>query len=298
MADDFQLFTSIRCDWSLTTVPAIHPGDLGWNSRLPSPLYMLTLHRDRMLRAASHWKWTEAVEAIEGTDGLDRLDHFVRSTLAGRLGERWGPDCEPMRVKILLSSEGVLALEHSPVPPTPLANLFPDRLPAPNDSSSSDDNPQTPLGPLRLTGPYDVYIDTDTTSPSAFTHFKTTTRGMYDDARRRAGLRPTDTTKEVLIVNRATGVVMEGSLTTPYFWRDGAWATPRVSMRPLDAQEGAGVGGGGGGGGQDGTTRRWALDRGLVVERDVAAADVVDGEAVWLSNGVRGFVFGRIRRPV
>lgn len=291
MDDGFQLFTSLRFDWSVRTIRDIHPGDLGWNSESFSPLYMLNYHRDRMLKAATHWGWTRAIQTIEGGEGLGRLNQYVLSTLKERLGERWGHDCEPMRIKVLLSKDGKLALECSPVPATALANLFPDQLPAPDDS----DEPRGPLGEQRLgslslTPPYDVYVDTDLTAASEFTHFKTTKREMYDLACQRAGIKPSDATKEVLVVNEESGVIMEGSRTTPYFWKAGGWVTPRITQS-------FGAQGGGGAGGQDGTTRRWALERNLAVEKDVKAAELVDGEAVWLSNGVRGFVFGRIRRP-
>lgn len=289
MDDEFHLFTSLRLDWSVKSVPDMHPRDLGWNSESPSSLYMLTYHRDRMLKAAIHWGWTDAIKVIEGEQGLGRLNQFVINTLQARIGERWGPDCEPMRVKVELSKNGKLALEASPVPATNLANLFPEQLPAPDghDDPRSLVGEQPPLGPMSLTPPYDVYVDTDFTLPSEFTHFKTTRRAMYDEACQRAGLKPSDATKEVLIVNKETGMIMEGSRTTPYFWKAGRWVTPRVA-RSFEAQDGAG--------GQDGTTRRWALERNLAIEEDVKAAGLVDGEAVWLSNGVRGFVFGRIRR--
>lgn len=242
-----------------------------------------------MLKAATHWEWTKAVTTIDGPEGLARLHNFVLDSLKHKLGEHWGPDCGPMRIKILLAKEGELSLEYSPVPVTTLSNLFPDQLPVLDgcDDPSSALR-ELSLGPVSLNPPYDVYVDADFTSPSEFTHFKTTKREMYDQARYRAGLKLTDTTKEVLIVNKTDASVMEGSLTTPYFWRDGRWVTPPVS-KSFRAQDGAG--------GNDGTTRRWALERDLVAEGVVGAADLADGEAVWLSNGVRGFVFGRIRRP-
>ncbi|CAN8106205.1 unnamed protein product [Discula destructiva] len=289
MADDFQLFTSLRLDWSMESLRDIHPRNLGWNSEVASPIYMLTYHRDRMLRAAIHWGWTKAAKTIDGPEGLSRLHCFVLDSLKLKLGERWGPDCGPMRVKVLLAKDSELSLESSAVPQTKLANLFPYQLPAPD---GCDDGRRSVvkqrLGPLGLDPPYDVYIDADFTSPSEFTHFKTTKREMYDQARQRVELKITDTTKEVLIVNNTDGSIMEGSLTTPYFWRNGGWVTPPVS-ESFDNGNGAG--------GQDGTTRRWALERKLATEGLVRAAELVDGEAVWLSNGVRGFVFGRIHRP-
>lgn len=43
-----------------------------------------------------------------------------------------------------------------------------------------------------------------------------------------------------------------------------------------------------------GTTRRWALERGLCVEGRVDRGSVRWGEVVWLSNGVRGWGWGRV----
>lgn len=278
----FQLFTSLRYDRSLLPLRDIHPHDLGWNTEKSSPFYMLDYHRDRMLKAASHWGWTNAIGTITGADGLVRIESFLFENLDLE-------DTSPRRVKILLSQDGKLAFESGTVPPTPLANLFPDQLPSPDDSEDPRSPYEMHLGPLHISPPYDVYLDETITIRTAFTHYKTTKREMYDAARQRAGLRLTDATKEVLVVNEATGLIMEGSLTTPYFWREGRWVTPPVSWSFSEEA---------GSGGQDGTTRRWALERDLAIEEEVRASDVIDGEGLWLSNGVRGFIFGRIRRPV
>lgn len=285
MAEDFQLFTSMRFDCILESVRDKTRCDLGWNSERPSPFYMLDYHRDRMLKAATHWGWTKAVATIEGSHGLARLHSFLRETL--EQDGRW-ENKQPLRLRVILSQDGMLALESFVAPPISLSNLFPEELPA----LDAEGNPQPPskdlqLGPLELVPVYDVYLDQNPTASSEFTHFKTTKRDMYNQARQRAGLKPTDTTKEVLIVNEA-GTVMEGSLTTPYFWRRGRWVTPPVS-RAFEDQFREGCGG------QDGTTRRWALQLNVVQPEEVEASSVVDGEAVWLSNGVRGFVHGRIR---
>lgn len=68
---------------------------------------------------------------------------------------------------------------------------------------------------------------------------------------------------------------MEGTLTTPYFFREGRWITPAEEC-----------------GGNRGTTRRWALDAGLCEEGVVGRESVREGEVVWLSNGARGFGWG------
>jgi 4-amino-4-deoxychorismate lyase len=280
MGQDFQLFTSLRSDPMLLQLVDIQQDDLGWNLTKPSPYYMLDYHRDRMLKAASYWGWDEAVAAIEGASGLARLESFVTEQLGQDTSD------QPRRVKVLLSREGHLGLESSVVPATSLTNLFPKQLGERDDHSSADSR-DSPLGQLGLSPPYVVHLDAPLTRRSEYTHYKTTKRDMYDQARERAGLKPTDATQEVLIVDEATGCIMEGSLTTPYFFRGGRWVTPPVA-REFSAD--------GGSGGQDGTTRRWALERGLAVEEEIKARDVADGEAVWLSNGVRGFVYGKVRK--
>lgn len=286
MAAHFELFTSLRYDPILLQVKDVDSLDVGWNSKQSSLFYMLDYHRDRMLRAAAHWEWTKAVAAIEGPEGLARLETFLLDRLQ-LLFPNAEKTADPMRVKVLLSQEGELKLESSIVPKTELPNLFPTQLPAPEEVGDAVGLQRAPLGQLKVRPLYDVYVDEDSTPRSEYTHFKTTWRGMYDEARNRAGLKPTDTTKEVLVVDHTTGLVMEGSLTTPYFWRRGRWVTPTVS-RHFSQEDGSG--------GQDGTTRRWALERGLAVEEDVKASTVSDGECVWLSNGVRGFVYGIVKR--
>ncbi|KAF3760560.1 hypothetical protein M406DRAFT_268720 [Cryphonectria parasitica EP155] len=285
MAEQLRLFTSMRFDWNLEPVRDMSSRIFDWNADMPSPFYMLDYHRDRMLKAAEHWGWTSAVKTIKGVDGLARLHSFLKETLEQE--GRWDNLEQPLRLKILLSEDGQLALESNPVPKTSLSNLFPTALPAP-DIEEGNQMEGWQLGPLNLVPVYDVYVDHNSTQESELTHFKTTKREMYDQARERACLKPTDVTKEVLIVNKETSLIMEGSLTTPYFWRGGRWVTPPVSWVLKDrVWEGYG--------GQDGTTRRWALKAGIAELEDVKVSDLVDDEPVWLSNGVRGFVFGRIR---
>jgi len=89
-------------------------------------------------------------------------------------------------------------------------------------------------------------------------------------------------TSEVLLFNES-GLITEGSLLTPYFYRNGGWVTPAV--------EGDDVGG------QRGTSRRWALESGMAVEGTVDVRTLRVGERVWLSNGVRGFGWGKIMAP-
>ena len=68
---------------------------------------------------------------------------------------------------------------------------------------------------------------------------------------------------------------MEGCITTPYFKRGLDWITPQASC-----------------GGNLGTTRRWAVERGLCKCEVVQIGSVKDGEMIVLSNGARGFQSG------
>jgi 4-amino-4-deoxychorismate lyase len=134
---------------------------------------------------------------------------------------------------------------------------------------------------------------------------------------------------EVLLFNSADEIT-EGSITSVYFYRGGKWVTPPVGATPTSftkiSPDNAGhsdrdktqhlesINDGEGdalppfagrwghsirsstswpdSGGQRGTTRRWALKVGLCMEETVERSSVEEGEVVWLSNGVRGFVVG------
>lgn len=241
MADnDFQLFSSLRYDPLLLQVPARGLSHAGWNWTNPSPLYMLDYHRDRMLRAATHWGWDAAVKVLSGEAGLARLaDSILRSVGEGQPS--------PMRVKVSIAKDGQLGITCGRAAETSLANLFPEAFPAPNEPPNG-----VPGGSIPGKSPeYQVLVDGLRSARSEHTHFKTTKRAVYDGARRRAQIELPDQ-KEVLIVNETNGAVMEGSIATPYFWRGGRWVTPAVSKEYSTYQ---------GNGGQDGTSRRWALER-------------------------------------
>jgi branched-subunit amino acid aminotransferase/4-amino-4-deoxychorismate lyase len=131
-----------------------------------------------------------------------------------------------------------------------------------------------------LPATYEIWVDTHPTKQdSQHTSFKTSHRPAYTLARTRTLPDAGDYTQEVLLWN-ASGLITEGSVLTPYFYRGGKWVTPAVASE--------------GHGGQRGTSRRWALERGLCVEGVVERRSVRVGERVWLSNGVRGFGWGKI----
>ncbi|KAI0101757.1 putative 4-amino-4-deoxychorismate protein [Nemania sp. FL0031] len=274
--DDLQLFTTIRCDPELLKVQDRGFAHVGWNQN-PSPFYMLDLHRDRMLKASIHWGWDAAVKTLEGEDGLQALDTFLRTNVTE-------VNNSPYRAKILIGRDGTLSVLKGPTGPVHLNNLFPSHLPAPSGYAArgyleGDKIPERNFE-------FEILIDRQSTTKSEFTHFKTTHRPMYDGARHRVSILDATDKREVLLVNRDDGSIMEGSITTPYFWRNGRWVTPPVPAEFNVAQ---------GSGGNNGTTRRWSLERGLAVEDVVPADSLVNGEECWISNGLRGFIHGKVK---
>lgn len=239
---DFKLFTSLRYDPAILKAPDEGFTNVGWNQK-HSPIYMLDLHRDRLLRAAKHWGWTAAIDTIAGEEGLQRLQEYIEDVTR---------DCGevPHRVKVEISQDGTLSHGKSAVPSTRLESLFPQFLPRPGE----EEVPVRPGAAAKVppkSPAYEILVDTQPTAKSEFTHHKTTRRPMYDGARARAQLAPSDH-KEVLLVNEDNRSIMEGSITTCYFWRGGRWVTPIIPQEYSAGQ---------GSGGNDGTTRRWALER-------------------------------------
>ncbi|KAF7870536.1 hypothetical protein EAF04_004280 [Stromatinia cepivora] len=247
---------------------------------------MLPYHRDRLLHAATHFSWPSAIDAISGPDGFQNLLSVLSNST-----DTSSPT--PLRVRIVLDHKGNLTVESNPVPAVALSNLFPTRLPPPSTTSShvsispltggaltlgpTDFLPSDPLKTLNSSPPYTIIPDPSLTTPSPYTTFKTTSRTMYDTARSRAQIHTFTEPKEVLLVS-PNGEIMEGSLTTPFFYRDGKWVTP---------SEGCG--------GQIGTTRRWALEKGISTQTTIPIASLTENEECWISNGVRGFTFGKIK---
>ncbi|KAJ2989992.1 hypothetical protein NUW58_g3177 [Xylaria curta] len=264
-----QLFTTIRCDPKLLKAADQGFSDIGWN-QTPSPFYMLDLHRDRMLKAAIHWRWDTAVRTLEGREGIKTLEHFLRTNVTDA-------DGTPYQAKVLIGQEGVLSLVKKPTGPANLNNLFPSSLPAPSGQAARD-SPAVGTAPER-NFEFEILVDKHTTPKSQFTHFKTTHRPMYEEARHRAGILNLTDKKEVLLVNSEDGSIMEGSITTPHFWRNGRWVTPPIP-REFDMARGSG--------GNYGTSRRWALERNIVVEEVVYANSLADGEECWISNALKG----------
>ncbi|KAM0164678.1 hypothetical protein ACHAPG_000451 [Botrytis cinerea] len=279
----FQLFTSLRYDPLLLQSPKnIESWPLPTPS--PSPFYMLPYHRDRLLQAASHFSFHPAITAISGASGFQNLLSVLSNSI-----DTQSPT--PLRVRIVLDHEGTITIESNPVPPVPLSNLFPTRLPPPTSipTPAPTISPLTggalTLGPTTTlpsdptqSSPWTIIPDPSPTTPTPYTSFKTTSRTPYDTARSRAQIPTFTSPQEVLLISSHNAEIMEGSLTTPFFYRDGKWVTPSETS-----------------GGQIGTTRRWVLEKGICKESTITLDSLTEGEECWISNGVRGFTWGKIQ---
>lgn len=263
---NFQLFTSLRFDTLLLQSPentALAPG--------PSPFYMLSYHRDRILHAATYFKWTEAITSLSGPEGLRRLLENLEAAIDLK-------STTPLRIRIILNSKGEIMVETSETTRVPLGNLFPTCIPSPRAVGvKSPPLVEAALVPHEQQA-WTIVVDPMRTKPSPFTSYKTTCRDMYMEARDRVGIKTMTEPQEVLIISERGEEIMEGSLTSVFFWRNGRWVTPPAAS-----------------GGQVGTSRRWLLEKGLCEEEVTTAQSLVDGEECWISNGVRGLSWGKIR---
>lgn len=234
-SESFEIFTSLRYDTALKQVPKLGLAYAGWNYSNESPLYMLDFHRDRLLRAATYWQWQPVIDSISGEGGLQMLSKTALEFLESQ--------DTPVRLRIVIASSGKINFYKFDTPAATIENLFPESIPEQGAAPGTNQPRSSPL--------YTLVLDDQRLSRSAFTHYKTTKRATYDAARQRAGIQPGNP-KEVLMINADDGSIMEGSTTTPYFWRNGRWVTPPVSLQFSNEV---------GSGGHDGTSRRWALER-------------------------------------
>ena len=250
----WSIITSLRYDEQLQSAIS---------SQLPSVYYMLPYHRDRMVAAAVDFGWEEARRALTGPDGLSHLtkalDNYMNLGDTVQKGKSY-------KLRVLLKTDGQLTVSSSEVPAVTVKGLFPTYLP---DCSISE---------VPLTWP--IYISRVRTATSLHTKHKTTNRSVYDEAWKQTSAACESSfpgrAAEILLVNEQDEIT-EGSFTTPYFYRGETWITPPESA-----------------GGNLGTTRRWALEKGLCIEKTIKKAEIMEGEIVWLSNGVRGWALGAV----
>jgi 4-amino-4-deoxychorismate lyase len=323
----FQLFTSLRYDPLLLESQENSRPDL--NFITPSPFYMLAYHRGRMVEAAQHFDFHAVASFL--SDGSALHSELLKRVKEwqSKNGEQDGP----LKLRILFDKDANMTVDFASIPAVPLITLYPTSFDPPNPEPPKP-HPANTFTPSPLTGgalnlgPTDslptsppnppewkLKLDTQPTPSSPFTLLKTTKREMYDTSRERAlPENPSAPAHREVILYNTVHEITEGTLTSLYLYRGGRWVTPPVGVPSAftsdptipNADEGelrvpfAGRWGHSvrsakvGAGGQRGTSRRWALGKGFCMEEPVHVGTVEVGEGCWVSNGVRGFGFGRV----
>ncbi len=245
----YELFTSLRYDPALLSLPA---NVESWPVPAPpaAPYYMLPLHLARLLEAARHFGWGRAVDVLDGPHALANLWRELDAQVDTHAAT-------PLGLKVVVDHGGAIRVETRSAPAVAIESLFPRRLPPPRGAAAAPPTVSSRTGGALMAGDegvsgdakrvepaLDVRVDSSRTAPSDYTSYKTTRRAMYNDARERA-MASAEVGREVLLVSETDGAIMEGSVTSIFFWRDGRWVTPATAS-----------------GGQTGTTRRWALEHG------------------------------------
>jgi 4-amino-4-deoxychorismate lyase len=250
---DFQITTALL--WSM-------PDGVQVDQHLEKlEAHVLGLHCDRILAAARALSWTAVLKILDRENLHTVLCRQIPIAIkqSGSISVNW-------KVRVLVSKDGGIQI-----------------LPASIILDSINGIPPWPTLPEILfetpsTEACKVLIDSVATSASEFTKHKTTSRNHYDDARARANIEHMAPTESEVLLFNEDRQVMEASLCTPYFYRDGLWITPPLAS-----------------GGNAGVSRRMALEAGLCVEKVLHIDELVAGEMIWLSNAVRGFMPGRLQ---
>jgi 4-amino-4-deoxychorismate lyase len=257
--NDFHIFTTFRLDTTLlsddahTTVCDGHKSDI----------YLLPYHFDRLRTAAATIKDFCYPEAMSDLAAFEREIHGAIKDSQSRESatqsdlEAKQQDQVVSRGKVSWWPDGRLKVMLLPVPQS-----------SPNLLPKSFDKYPVPV--------WTIVLDSQPTEMNLYLGHKTSHRMAYDRARKDAGLDPKSTT-EVLLYD-TKGNIVDGSITTAYFYRDSKWVTPHS-------------------GGLEGTTRRFALEAGLcsTASSAVNKESLRDGETIWLSNAFRGFFAATFR---
>ncbi|KAF6825101.1 aminodeoxychorismate lyase [Colletotrichum plurivorum] len=259
--DDVEAVTSDPSFEIITTL-AYSAGLPVNEASLPFPhCYLLQHAIDRLRAAALDLSWTSVVQDLSRSDRLQSLSKEVDAHMTSAHGDASQDPSRRFIVRLAFKKDGILSIMSGPRPSS-TDPLHPTTL--------SNDPPACEVMP--------VYFDTQPTTPSLFTRHKTTYRVPYNAAWERAGLDEETSTAECdVLLQNGDGHVMGAVFRTVYFYRKGSFVTP---------SEGTGC--------KIGVSRRWALENVGVEQALIAAADVEDGEVVWLSSAVGGFIRGRV----
>ena len=227
--------------------------------------HLINLHCDRILAAARAFSWTAVLDTFDRTSGHQYFHALLHQQIPVAI-EQSSLQSVDWKIRILVSQDGKVEISPAPIILHPVNGV--PRWPRVPEKLSEVSSIEVCL----------VLVDSVPTPASEFTTHKTNSRKHYDEARSRCNIEhDAPTESEVLLFNEAHEV-MEASLCTPYFLRNGLWVTPALSS-----------------GGNAGVSRRVAFEAGLCVEKTLHIDELIVGEIIWLSNAVRGFMPGRLQ---
>lgn len=231
---------------------------------------LLLFHCQRLRAAAQAYSWTSACQELDKPDFIHRLEHAVKETTSSNTQPGTGM-IQDIRVRVLIDCKGNVQAESVPMGGERLLKALKTdtfhQLPA---------NGPPPL--VSLDHRYsNVSVDSCPTTPALYTSHKTTYRAPYDLARERAKISKLPPGEREVLLYNPRQEIMEASLCTVYFYRNGEWLVPSSETGAMLS-----------------ATKLWALDAGFCTEGIVKLADIKQGEMVWLSNALRGFFLGRI----
>lgn len=164
----------------------------------------------------------------------------------------------PLKIRLLLSVQGEVRVECHATPERPNLML-----------GLTENYPSEQI--------YDIYVDETKVFASPFTTFKTTSRDVYNNARKRC-LKGESQLEEVLLINSCLEL-MEGSIfNVAIELNDGQYLTPPLLSGCLC-----------------GVTRAMLLSKGLIREDVILIEELQIGHEVLLFNGIVGVSRGIIR---
>lgn len=209
-----------------------------------SGYWLLDIHLGRLAESAGYFSFQ--ADPAEIKSALQEMADDFRSISPAK----------SRRVRLLLSSKGMVELTSSELAEGPLPEIDPAAL---MQEKESRDLPRVLFSTKKI----------DSQSPYLF--HKTTLRKLYDDERDAAAAKGY---YEVLFVNDK-GEVTEGSYTNIFMQKNSRLITPPVSCGLLP-----------------GVLRSYLLQRfpGLVLEESFTPEDLARAEAVYVGNSVRGLV--------
>ena len=257
--EDSYIYTSVRYDPIFKQSPENAAGSFN----TPCPFYLLEHHWTRMQVANWCTQFHNGGRRTSSgpgkpTEFLQGLLHAVKQWQQAHPKEaEWA---ESLRIRRRAYASGKTTTEIWQVPRKPLTCFFPSNFDLPKDASEVE---------------WTVVLDAEPTEANESTMYKTSDRSSQGRARAAAGIYSLSTFKEVLLYG-SNGDIIDGSNSTPYFFRGGRWITPISSS-----------------GGLQGTTRRWSLEQGLCVEGVVGMDSLKPGEILWFSNAVKGYFRAR-----